>query len=218
MNLFVDRVDAGRRLAEVLFGYRQSPAIVVGLARGGVLVGHGVVERLDLPLEALVVRKIGAPHNPELALGAISETGMEWLDPYLVAATGASEPYIRATVARELTEARRRQDEYHTGPGLQAIRGRPVLLVDDGIATGASAMAAIRSVRDLGALRVVVAAPVASVQAVNLLRTVADEVVVLDAPDPFYAVGLYYRDFDQVSDEDVVKYLEHAAHTARSIR
>lgn len=215
MDLFVDRVDAGSRLAEALSGYRDTTAVVLGLARGGVGVGYGVSQSLHLPLQALVVRKLGAPHNPELAIGAVSETGVQWLDPYLVAATGASEAYIRGAEARELAEARRRQDEYHTGPGLESIRGLTAILVDDGIATGATAMAAVRSARALGADRVILAAPVASAPATQLLRPETDDLVVLDIPNPFYAVGLYYRNFDQVSDDDVIKYLDAAAHEVR---
>lgn len=215
MDLVVNRVDAGDRLAEALTRYRDTTAVVVGLARGGVVVGYGVSQRLDLPLQVLVVRKLGAPRNPELAIGAVSETGVQWLDPYLVAATGASEAYIRGAEARELAEARRRQDEYRTGPGLDSIRGRTAILVDDGIATGATAMAAVRSARALGADRVVLAVPVASAPAAQLLRPETDDFVALDIPDPFYAVGLYYRNFDQVSDDDVIKYLAAAANGVR---
>lgn len=214
----MDRVDAGHHLAKALSEYRDSSAVVVGLARGGVVVGYGVSEQLDLPLQALVVRKLGAPSNPELAIGAISETGVQWIDPYLVAVTAASEAYIRGAERRELTEARRRQEEYHTGPGLESIRGRPAIVVDDGIATGATAMAAVRSARELGAGRVVLAAPVASAPAAQLLRPEVDDFVALDIPDPFYAVGLYYRNFDQVSDQEVIAYLDRAASRVRPNR
>lgn len=211
MGLFTDRLDAGRQLATALSNYRGSRAIVVGLARGGVVVGFAVARSLDLPLLALVVRKLGAPHNPELAIGAISETGVKWLDPYLTAATGASEAYIEGTVERELAEARRRREEYGTGPRLESMRGRTAIVVDDGLATGATAVAAVRSVRSLGADRVILAAPVASVPAAQLLRSEADVVVALAIPEQFYAVGVHYRNFDQVADADVIRYLDPEA-------
>lgn len=210
MDVFVDRIDAGYHLAEALAAYRDTDAVVVGLARGGVIVGQGVVERLQLPLRVLVVRKVGAPHNPELAIGAVSETGVEWLDPYLVRATGASADYIHAAVTRELAEARRRQQQYGSVSGLPIIRDATAIVVDDGIATGASAMAAVRSVRDLGASRVVLAAPVASDQAVSFLRPDVDDLVILSVPSQFYAVGAHYRNFDQVTDEEVVRALRQA--------
>lgn len=208
--MFVDRVEAGRRLAGALATYRDTAAIVVGLARGGVVVGYGVAECLNLPLRALVVRKLGAPHNPELAIGAVSETGARWLDPYLVRATGASESYIAGAVAREMAEAHRLQEMYATGPALGSIRNMTAIVVDDGIATGATAEVAVVSARDVGAARVVLAVPVASLQAVQFLRPEVDQLVVLDVPEPFYAVGLHYRNFDQVSDDEVITRLRDA--------
>lgn len=210
MRTFIDRIDAGRLLASALSEYRGTAAIVTGLARGGVAVGFAVAEELDLPLQALVVRKIGAPRNPELAIGAVSETGVERLDPYIVQSTGATPDYIERAVAQEVAEARRRQQEYAVGPGLEALRGQTAMVVDDGIATGASALVAVRSVRDLGASDVVLATPVASTQAVHFLRAEVDNMVVLDTPEPFYAVGLYYEHFGQVTDAEVVHYLEVA--------
>jgi putative phosphoribosyl transferase len=207
---FADRLDAGRRLADALRQYVGSAAVVLGMARGGVEVGAGLAEELHLPLRALVVRKLGAPQNPELALGAVSETGVRWLDPALVRATGASEQYVERISAQEEAEARRRRQEYAVGPGLETVRGCPAIVVDDGIATGASALVAVRSVRGLDASEVILAVPVASRQAVAMLRPAVDRLVVLDTPDPFFAVGLYYRHFDQVSDAEVVRYLKAA--------
>lgn len=207
---FVDRLDAGRRLAERLQDYRESEAIVLGLARGGVVVGYAVAEALELPLGVLVVRKIGAPDNPELAIGAVSETGLRRLDRQIVQATGASDEYIRRATEEQVAEARRRQREYADGPGARAVRGRPGIVVDDGIATGATALVAVQSVRDLGASRVILATPVASVPAVRLLEPTVDRLVVLLTPDPFFAVGLHYGRFEQVTDGEVVRYLRLA--------
>lgn len=207
---FVDRLDAGRQLARALEPYRDSNALVLGLPRGGVVVGYAVSEALHLPLQALVVRKLGAPHNPELAMGAVSETGVRWLDSTIVRATGSDEAYIQQEIKTQVAEARRRQQEYAIGPGLATVRGTACILVDDGIATGATALVAARSARDLGASPVILATPVASPIAVRFLKPYADEMVVLATPEPFVAVGLYYRHFDQVSDAEVVNYLRLA--------
>jgi putative phosphoribosyl transferase len=208
---FRDRLDAGRKLAARLEEYRGSDAVVLGLARGGVVVGYAVAAALDLPLQPLIVRKLGAPQNPELAIGAVSETGEQWLDLGIVRAAGAAEEYIRHEVEAQVAEARRREHEYHSGAGLGAMRGRPAIVVDDGIATGSTALVAVRSARDLGATKVILAIPVASPQAVDFLQRHVDSLVVLMTPEPFMAVGLHYDRFDQVSDEEVIAYLKRAS-------
>lgn len=212
-RVFTDRLEAGRLLAQALSEYRGTDAVVLGMARGGVAVGYAVSEALHLPLQALVVRKVGSAVNPELAIGAVSETGALWLDQGLSRATGSSRNYVEAELQRQRAEAARRQQEYGVEHGLQQVQGRQAIVVDDGIATGASALVAVRSARDLGASRVVLAAPVASPQSVGMLSEAADRVVVLDRPSRFYAVGLYYRDFEQVSDAEVIRYLEAARQT-----
>jgi len=208
---FVDRRDAGNQLACVLEEYRNHDAVVLGMARGGVAVGYAVAQELDLPLEALVVRKLGAPRNAELAIGAVSETGALWLDQHIIRATGASDEYIQREVAEQVAEAKRRQREYAVGPGLEAIRGKTAIVTDDGIATGASALVAVQSARSVGASKVVLAVPVASPQAVRFLKPSVDQLVVLTAPDPLHSVGLFYQHFDQVADDEVIDYLRRAA-------
>jgi predicted phosphoribosyltransferase len=210
MGGFVDRIEAGHQLADALQEYLDSEAVVLGLARGGVAVGYAVAERLNLPLRALVVRKVGAPQNPELALGAVSETGVQWLDPTIVRATGASDAYVEQEIAAQVAEARRRRQEYSGGPGLESVHGRPGIIVDDGIATGASALVAVESVRGLGASQVILATPVASSQAANMLKPNVDRFVTLEIPEPFLAVGFHYRRFDQITDAQVVEYLRMA--------
>lgn len=209
MAPFADRIEAGRALAERLERYRATDAQILGMARGGVMVGLGVAEVLALPLRALVVRKLGAPHNPELAIGAVSETGKLWIDRGLVLATGASEPYLQSEIAEQVEEARRREAEYAASPST-SLAGVTCIVVDDGIATGASALVAVRSARDLGAARVVLATPVASPQAASALRPEVDELTVLLTPDPFVAVGLYYTNFEQTTDSEVVRALREA--------
>jgi putative phosphoribosyl transferase len=205
---FIDRIDAGERLAEALSEYRGANAIVLALPRGGVVVGYAVAENLQLPLEALVVRKLGAPQNPELAIGAVSENGVRWLDYAIVREVGATERYIEREVAAQLAEAERRQREYRGSAGLEAVLGRTAIVVDDGIATGATALVAVQSARRLGATRVVLATPVTSLQAANFLRQYVDQFVALRSPDPFLAVGMHYEHFGQVTDEEVVAYLQ----------
>lgn len=207
---FRDRLDAGSVLARALEQYRGTDAQVLGLARGGVEVGFAVAQSLSLPLHALIVRKVGAPNNPELALGAVSETGQQWLDSGLVIATGAGKEYLAREIEQQVTEARRRQHAYAVEDGLGQVTGKTGIVVDDGVATGASALVAVRSVRDLGASRIVLATPVASRQAERLLRPEVDDLVVLATPDPFFAVGMFYERFDQLSDDDVKRYLHQA--------
>lgn len=207
---FADRFDAGLRLAGALQNYAGTDAVVVGLARGGVEVGAAVATALGLSLRVLVVRKVGAPNNPELAVGAVSETGLHWIDQSLKKATGASKRYLEATVASQATQAKQQQLAYGENDLHEALRGRVAILVDDGIATGATALVAIRSVRAFGASRVVLATPVASAQATSALRRYADDVIVLVTPEPFRAVGLHYDRFDQLDDETVLRRLGEA--------
>lgn len=213
-GFFEDRLDAGRKLAIALDEYRGIDAIVLGMARGGVVVGFAVAQSLGLPLQALVVRKLGAPDNPELALGAVSETGVRWIDDELVRATNASERYIQQEVMIQFAEARRRQQEYHVLPGLEKLRGRPVIVVDDGIATGASALVAVQSVRDLGAATIILATPTAAPQSARLLSPLVDRLIALVTPDPFLSVGLHYDRFTQTTDREVVYYLREARRSA----
>lgn len=208
--LFNDRLDAGYQLAGALNYLSGSNAVVLGLARGGVAVGYALATDLGLPLRALVVRKIRAPDNPELALGAVSETGERWLDPRIVDATGATPEFIRREIELQVAEARRRQQEYGNVGGLAAVRSHPAIVVDDGIATGSSALVAVRSARSLGASEVMLAVPVASAQAVESLRPTVDELVALSVPDRFLAVGCHYRRFDQLTDEEVLGFLTAA--------
>jgi putative phosphoribosyl transferase len=211
---YVDRLDAGRRLARALAQYRDSDAVVIGLARGGIVVAYAVSEALHLPLQALVVRKVGAPNQPELAIGAVSEIGTSWLDHKLMGEVGATASYAEEEVGRKLVEAKERQQKYATAQAQEDLHGRTAIVVDDGIATGATALVAVQSVRDLGASKVVLATPVASHRAVHALEPRVDELVVLDTPFPFWAIGFFYQHFQQVSDDDVLHYLQLAQRRA----
>jgi putative phosphoribosyl transferase len=215
---YADRLDAGRQLADALRAYRDADAIVLGLARGGIVVGFAVAEALHLSLQALVVRKIGAPFQPELAIGAVSETGTSCIDHDIVRRLHASDEYVEKEVARKRTEASDRKRRYAVGPGLEAIRGRQVIIVDDGIATGATAWVAVQSARELGASKIILAIPVASRQSVELLRPHVDELAVVATPRDFFAIGQFYRRFDQVTDEEVVRYLRLAQSATAAVR
>ncbi|KUH37113.1 MULTISPECIES: phosphoribosyltransferase family protein [Streptomyces] len=204
---FTDRADAGRRLAAAVAAADPRDPVVLGLPRGGVPVAHRVAEALAAPLDVLVVRKLGVPSRPELGFGAIGEDGVRILNDAVVRAAAVGE-HDRTRVEeaeRAVLEARLRR--YRRDRGGVPLRGRTAVLVDDGVATGSTALAACRVARAHGAARVVVAVPVAPREAVALLRREADEVVCLASPDGFGSVGQWYDDFTQTSDEEVAELL-----------
>jgi predicted phosphoribosyltransferase/dienelactone hydrolase len=211
-TLFLDRADAGRRLAELLGAMADERPIVVALPRGGVPVAAQVAAALRAPLQLLEVRKIGAPSNPELALGAIAEDGTIVLRRGLEAEMGLTSEQLQATVDREQIELRRRAEAYAVGEQPLDVRGRTVILVDDGMATGLTALAAVRALRGRGARRIVVAVPVASAEAFALLQDAADEMVCATVPRDLRSVGEWFRDFRQVSDREVREALQVDGH------
>jgi putative phosphoribosyl transferase len=210
---FRDRVDAGRHLAEVArtadFGGR-APA-VLGLPRGGVPVAFEIARALEAPLDVLVVRKLGVPSQPELAMGAIGEGGVRVENEDVLGPSDLSPATLDAAERRERPELDRRAAMYRGGRGRLDVAGRCVIVVDDGIATGSSARAACQVARALGAARIVVAVPVASRSAALELRRACDELWCLSAPEHFFAVGEWYRDFSPTSDEHVVELLRRAS-------
>jgi len=206
---FADRVDAGRQLAALLRPLADEDAVILGIPRGGVEVAAVVAQELDAPLDVVIPRKVGAPNNPELGLGAVAE-GVEVLDAGLIGALAVSPDYLEAEIARQQEEIRRRAHAYREGRRTIDIAGRVTVVLDDGVATGGTAVAAVRWARAHGAARVVLAVPVAPAEGVERLRAEADEVVVLVAPRLFYAVGQWYADFPQVSDRRVVELLAAA--------
>jgi predicted phosphoribosyltransferase/alpha-beta hydrolase superfamily lysophospholipase len=204
---FHDRSDAGKRLAGLLKEQGFENPVVLGIPRGGVPVAAEVAKALAGELAVVVARKLGAPGNPELAIGATTETGASYINMAVAVAAGAGQRYIEAEKTRQIAEAHRREQLFD-GHRRPPVAGRTVIIVDDGIATGATAIAAVRSIKAEGAEHVVLAVPVGPTEMLELLRGEADEVVcLLDDPD-FWAVGYYYEDFSQVSDEDVLRTLE----------
>ncbi len=207
--IFKDRRDAGRQLAEKLLRYRNmADLVVLGLPRGGVTVAYEIARALNCPLDILIVRKIGFPGNPELAAGAVSETGTVVLNEEIVAGYGVKRTYLDQETARQKEEIARRIKLYRGGKGIQHLAGKTVILVDDGVATGATAKAAISTLKRDQLARLVVAMPVASQEAERQIAPTADEWICLQTPPGFMAVGNYYYDFTQVEDEDVVTMLD----------
>jgi putative phosphoribosyl transferase len=213
---FRNRTEAGRALARVLSRYAgRDDVVVLALPRGGVPVAYEVAKELGAPLDVFLVRKLGVPGHEELAMGAIASGGVLVLDDGVVRWLGISEDQIQKTLARELDELRRREAAYREGRPLPDLKGKTVILVDDGLATGASMQAAARAVRRHDPARIVVAVPVASRATCDQFREEVDEVVCAVTPAPFYAVGNWYEDFSQTSDEEVRELLELAAEQRR---
>ncbi len=205
--IFEDRVDAGERLAEALKEHVGPDAVALGIPRGGVIVAEVVARTLGVPLDVVVPRKVGAPGNPELGLGAVAP-GVRVLDPWLIERLGVSEEYLEREIVAEEAETVRRLRVYRGDRPPLDLTGRTAIVIDDGVATGGTAVAALRWARAQGAERVILAVPVAPPQTIQRLQHEADEVVVLATPEPFFAVGEWYRRFDQTSDEEVVAILD----------
>lgn len=205
---FADRVDAGRRLAGPVAACGLDQPVVLALPRGGVPVGAEVAAALRAPLDVFVVRKVGAPGHEEYGIGAIAEGDVTVADHDALATLGISAVRFDELASAEVPELRRRIAAYRPGRELTEVRDRDVVLVDDGIATGVSADAALRALRQLGARRIVLAAPAAADSAILRLRAFADEIICLVVPKDFRAVGVWYRDFDQTDDAAVVRALE----------
>ncbi|HOG45917.1 MAG TPA: phosphoribosyltransferase family protein [Anaerolineae bacterium] len=215
---FVDRRDAGRRLAEALGAMQDRPGLLIlAVPRGGVVVGVEVARALKAPLDIVIARKIGAPDNPELAIGAVAPDGTAALDEDLVARLGVSDRYIQVATEQARQEIDRRLQVYRNGrPPLQ-VRGKNIVLVDDGVATGATTLAAIRYLRKQEPAELTLAVPVGPPDTMAMLSHEVDRAVVLYSPELFWAVGAFYQHFEQTSDEEVVELLrEMAAETPSS--
>jgi putative phosphoribosyl transferase len=209
--VFQNREEAGRRLAAELMAYRDDPGgMILALPRGGVAVAYQLSLALHLPLDVFIARKLGAPGNPEYALGAVAETGTVYLNPTAVAEFCLSRADVELSVKAQQKEIARRQNLYRQGRKMPTLTDRTVILVDDGIATGSTFFASVEAIRHLKPRRLIGAIPVGPVDTITDARKRVDELVVLATPHPFWAVGNHYVDFTQVEDRDVVECLNLA--------
>lgn len=209
--MFKNREEAGELLAQELAAYRNDPAaILLALPRGGVAVAYQLSLALHLPLDVLITRKIGAPGNPEYALGAVSETGAVYWNREALSGLSLTDRDLAAAVQTQQKEVARRVALYRQGRPFPSLKDRTVILVDDGLATGATFFASVATVRQAYPRRVIGAVPVGPHSTVEQARAIVDQLVVLRTPDPFYAVGNFYRDFEQVEDREVLQYLNLA--------
>ena len=208
MAYFVDRVDAGKRLAYLLKDFAGGNGIVLAIPRGGVVVGYEIAKELGLPLDVVIPRKIGAPDNPELAIGAMTEDGVAILDEQLVSYLSVPREYIQAESERQKSEIERRLRLYRQNLTPPNLKDLDVILVDDGIATGSTMKAALASVKRKGAKSVIVAVPVGPPSTIKELLKQADRVVCPRTPEYFAAIGQFYNNFDQTTDEEVSELLK----------
>jgi putative phosphoribosyl transferase len=209
---FLNRRDAGRQLAEELSDYAEDPGVLVlGLPRGGVPVAFEVARALRAPLDVLVVRKLGAPGHRELAMGAIAGGGLRVLNMDVIEALGISQGAVESVAASESLELERQRQVYRGDAPLAELRGRTIIVVDDGLATGSTMRAAVGALRQSKPARIVVAVPVASAETARVLREVADDVVCVSTPPDFRAVSNWYEDFSQTTDQEVHSMLEKGA-------
>lgn len=213
--IFADRANAGRKLAEKLEPYaNRDDVVVLGIPRGGVPVAFEVATRLHAPLDVFLLRKPGVPGHEELAFGAVARGGVRFLDQEIVEAVGISGEQIERVTSVELKELQRREKAFRSGRPALDVRGKTVIVVDDGIATGSSMSAGIKALRQLQPSRLVVVVPVAPNRTCNRLKNEVDELVCLQTPLSFHAIGQFYEDFSQVPDEEVIELLKRAQRPA----
>jgi putative phosphoribosyl transferase len=214
--VFQNREEAGRQLAAKMHKYREvAGGVILALPRGGVAVGYQLSIALHLPLDVFITRKIGAPENPEYALGAVSETGNVYLNPDAVAEFRLSHDEMKDIVNIQRREISRRQQLYRQGRHPLSLKGRIAIVVDDGIATGATFFASVEAIRQQAPSQLVAAIPIGPRETIAKARSLVDELIVLATPEPFWAVGSHYVDFTQVEDRDVLEYLNLADESLR---
>lgn len=210
--MFSDRGEAGAQLAKRLRQYKDAKEVLVlALPRGGVVTGYEIARALSISLDVLIVRKMGFPGEPELAIGAVSETGRVVLNEHIISEYGVSEEYIKEEISRQKEEISRRVRVYRGGREIKELENKIIILVDDGVATGATIKAAIETLKKEKIKKLVVALPVAPPETAGELKKMADEFICLETPLNFMAIGAHYQDFAQVSDEEVVALLKKSS-------
>ena len=203
--IFRNRAEAGRQLADKLAGFTERDALILAIPRGGVVIAAEIARMLNLHIDLIIPRKIGAPHNPEVAIGAVTQDGATIFDQRLMELLGISRGELEDRAAYELNEIRRRMALYGAGRNIGKSGGRQLIVVDDGVATGYTMQAALRSARSYGPKELVLAIPVAPRDTLELLGKEVDRAVCLMVPDDFYAVGQFYESFEQTEDEEVME-------------
>jgi putative phosphoribosyl transferase len=209
MAYFTDRIEAGKKLALALKDFKGA-GIVLAIPRGGVIVGYVIAKELGLPLDVIIPRKIGAPGNTELAIGAMAEDGTAVLDKQLITYLRVSQDYIEEEINRQKQEIRRRLKLYRQDTAYPEVKGMDVIVVDDGIATGSTMKAALVSLKNRGAASVTVAVPVGPPSTIEELEKIADQVICLHTPEFFQAIGQFYSDFSQTEDKEVIELLRES--------
>ena len=208
--MFQDRIDAGKKLAKKLSEYGGCDVVVLAIPRGGVIVGFEVAKELNAPLDIVIPRKIGAPNNPELAIGAVTQDGTVMLNSEVVLFLGVQEEYIEDEKRKQIKEIERRMKKYRGDAVYPKLEGKIVILVDDGLATGATTRAAIASIRRQKPSMLILAIPVGPRDTIDDLKKEVDTIVFLSTPEPFYAIGQFYLNFEQTTDDEVVNILRIA--------
>lgn len=203
--MFKDRKDAGKKLSVELEQFKDENSIILAIPRGGIEVAYESIKKFGFQWDLIIPRKIGAPHNKEVAIGAVSADGTYFVNESYVNMLNISREYIEEEVSLQINEIKRRMKEYKGNEMFPDVKGKTVIIVDDGIATGFTILAAIKSVKKQGSKKIVVATPVALKDTVEELEQVVDKVICLITPDIFHAVGLYYEDFEQVTDQEVFR-------------
>lgn len=209
-KLYKDREHAGQELAKHLINYASDDTVILALPRGGVTIGYELAKKLHSPLDVIVSRKIGLPQNPEFGIGAIGEENTRVLDNRIIELIGLPEDVLESIIQKEQTELKRRINLYRKNKPLPNLKNKTVILVDDGLATGVTAKAAIQAIKKLNPKKIIFASPVCAYDTAQEFRSLVDEVICLATPLDLKAIGLWYQNFDQVSDEEVLEMLKEA--------
>jgi len=213
---FADRHDAAAQLSGRLDVYKPRHPVILGIPRGGIVIADTIARELDTDLDVVLTRKLGAPGNPELAIGAVSENGRVFIQRAIALAVGADEDYIQAEKTRQMAEIEARRARYRSVLARVPLQGRTAVLVDDGVATGATMRASVWAAREEGAAQTIVAVPVGAPDAIDMLRHEADEVICLLVPAYFYAIGQFFLDFRQIDDQEVMNILRSYGEARRT--